>query len=302
MATHLHVHGAPDAVLKPFLHASLPVALVGWWEYATRAANGIDADAWSLRLSSHVFPGDPSAAALLAGSMHPLPLLLTSVLVCGFWTRLFAHWRRLPVDPAWLLTAWLLFLLLPPDSTPGVVAAGASVAAVVGLLVFGGTGNYPLSPPLLGALCTALAYPGFTAAPLGGASATACTLGAVYLAARGTIGWRVPLGGALGAATFLTAVTALQDDAMRSVDGMALQAGPLAFVLAFIATDLTTTPLMRSVRWLLGFSIASLCLLLMATGMAPANAALRAAAIGLLCAPLADRLAEHIHAWRRQHA
>ncbi|MGI6344875.1 MAG: RnfABCDGE type electron transport complex subunit D [Bacillota bacterium] len=179
------------------------------------------------------------------------------------------------------VTGLLLAFTLPPGMPLWMVAVGSVVAIAIAKQVFGGLGDNPFNPALIGRGVLLASFPTqmtnflapftllTTATPLAGAqasydalflgivpgslgetSALALLLGGAYLIWRGIIDWRIPAGfiGSVAAFTWI-------------FGGASLFSGnPLFHVLAggvllgafFMATDLVTSPVTRPGRWVMG--------------------------------------------------
>jgi len=107
-----------------------------------------------------------SALACLAyGLACALPLLAVAWLFAWGWDQLFARLRDRAPCEALPAVVVLLALLLPPGIALWQVALGASVAYVVGLAIFGGTGRNPVHPVLVGFTFLYFAYPASFSGP-----------------------------------------------------------------------------------------------------------------------------------------
>jgi len=125
--------------------------------------SGLSSDAW--RLTALEFLGlsgnfDGLFSRLASGILQLLPMLVVCGLVSLAWVSIFARLRKRPLEPAWFATAWLFVLLVPAELPWPLAAIGISFALVMGLLVFGGSGYYLVSPAVLGALFIDFSYPG----------------------------------------------------------------------------------------------------------------------------------------------
>jgi Na+-transporting NADH:ubiquinone oxidoreductase subunit B len=221
------------------------------------------------------------------------------------------------------------------------VAIGATFAAVIGTHAFGGTGRYLVSPALLGALFLQFSYPELTSTvgpgampiettwstlagggvpedlsfwllllgnergSIGGASAAACLVGALYLVRRGVVSWRVLTGGVAGVivASMLGSLMGGADDLIHQMPWyMHLAVGNLAFVLVFIATDPTTGALTPGARWVHGGAVGFFAVLLRVFDTAHPEGTLAAALIAGLMVPLFDHLSLKVELHRIGHA
>ncbi len=275
--------GNGDRLLFGFLIASLPMAiLVAWRNGSTLLADNNSGEAlidWRLQLLGRLglelsTPG--VATSLIVGITLIMTAFIIAAIVSVAWAVTFAALRDRIVDPGWLMTAWLFTLLLTPATSLGLVALGASFAAVFGQHVFGGTGRYIASPAVVGALFLQVAYPAtaigvwqwpadevisnaelFSWPPLAGGLADwpaayatmACIAGALWLAYTGIASHRSLLG-ALAGLLLATLVTGLLGDALPVHWHFIM--GSFAFGWAFLLTDPTTLPLTRLGRWLHG--------------------------------------------------
>jgi Na+-transporting NADH:ubiquinone oxidoreductase subunit B len=112
-------------------------------------------------------PSSPDSlpACFAYGLSCAVPMLAVAAGVGWAWDRVFVRLRdRAPCEtlPAVVV---LFCLLLPPGIALWQVAAGASVAHVVGLAIFGGTGRNPVHPVLVGFTFLYFAYPASFSAP-----------------------------------------------------------------------------------------------------------------------------------------
>lgn len=324
MAIQIHAPVRTHRLLQALIWASLPAALIGLWNLGFQLLTVQTAPALLERLGLAPDP-DSIISCLIAGTTAMAPLLVTAVIVSGFWAWGFARLRRVPVDAAWLPMAWLFVLLLPPSTSVPAAALAMSFGAVVGAHIFGGSGRYLASPALLGALFLTMSYPEFAAAPLalsqpeissswtqlvvngldgaallphafgrevgslGAVSALACLAGSIYLIRTGATSWRIVVGGILGSVIVATVLHWLDVDA--ALPGhWHLALGNLAFVLAFLVTDPGAAPLTRTSRWLLGLTTGALTVLIRTVDPAHPEAALHAALLSTLAVPLWDYL------------
>jgi Na+-transporting NADH:ubiquinone oxidoreductase subunit B len=200
----------PAAMLL-IVAATVPAWLAGIWFIGAQLLEAAGPDVastltpWRAALLE-ALPESAGPAAL--GLSYFLPLLLTTLVIGSLWEYLFARFRDRPLDCGIFYTAWLFTLMLPAGASPATVAVGASFAFVVGKLLFGGTGRYLVSPPLLGIVFLQFAYPAtpdpVQTFPVAGAAGepvmtTALTGGLEALAEAGVSLGAVALGDDLGA-------------------------------------------------------------------------------------------------------
>ena len=180
-------------------------------------------------------------------------------------------------DGSAVITGILLALTLPPTIPLWLVLLGSAVAIGLGKQIFGGLGYNPFNPALVGRAFLLAAYPvmmtnwmldgATTATPLnlitkgittdywslfighiggslGETSALALLLGGIYLVYKGYINWRIPLG-MLGS-VFIFSFIFGQDPLFH------LFAGGLMLGAIYMATDMVTSPITKSGRWIFG--------------------------------------------------
>lgn len=173
------------------------------------------------------------------------------------------------------VTGLLLAFNVPSSLPLWIVAVGAVVAIAIGKHVFGGLGNNPFNPALVGRAVLLASWPAAmtswvapftfltTATPLGGGvkdygplflgaipgslgetSALALILGGLYLLWRGIIDWRIPAGfiGTVAVFTFV-----FGGDPIFHV-----LAGGLLLGAFFMATDMVTSPVTKRGRLIMG--------------------------------------------------
>lgn len=252
-----------------------------------------------------------AAQAYLYGNAVWLQLALlcaTAVLT----EALCLRWRGLPLaavaDGSTLVAACVLAVALPPHA-PWTVAVWAAVAALtLGKHCYGGLGNNPFNPAMLGYALAFFAFPeAFSAwtvdavsspTPLAAArldspanaAANASLLPALAAAGGGLLlllsrvaDWRLPCAFALGALVM-----------HGGTDWQHLAQGGLVFAALFVVTDPVTAPANRRGRWLYGFLVGALCVWLRRHGT-HSDAIAFAILIGNMLAPLCDA----VTSWRR---
>ena len=278
----------------------------------------------------------PLVTQALVGLALFLPVLATAAAVSLLWAWLFAVVRRRSIDAGWLVTAWLFALLMPPTVPLYLVAIGTSFGVVLGQHVFGGTGHYLVSPALLGAVSVQVAYPSALGGPadlaaaftstwdllaasdagapsswlqafigrevgtFGAPSALACYAGAAYLCYRRVASVRIVVGALAAAAVCAALVGTLSDPGLTSLPWYGhLAVGNLAFVVAFIATDPTTSPTTRAGRWVFGALVGSGIVLVRLADPAHPESSLVVSMLCMLTIPLIDHVTVRYHIRRR---
>ena len=222
------------------------------------------------------------------------------------------RWRRRPLhtaaDGSALVAAFVLAVALPPQA-PWFVAVMTAVAAIaLAKHCYGGLGNNPFNPAMVGYALAFFAFPAhFTAwhgvdavsnpTPLAAARidevaaddgalliAAASAIGGLPLLALGFADWRLPLAFALGA------IAVHAGDEWRQ-----LAYGGLVFTAFFVVTDPVTAATSRRGRWCYGFLVGALAMWLRRHG-AHSDGIAFAVLIGNMLAPLCDLAVEK---WRR---
>lgn len=210
--------------------------------------------------------------------IRALWLMLVSVAVAVGTEALIQRLTGRPItirDYSAAVTGLLLAFNVPSSLPLWIVAVGAIVAIAIGKHVFGGLGNNPFNPALVGRAVLLASWPAAmtswvapftfltTATPLGGGakdygslflgaipgslgetSALALIVGGIYLLWRGIIDWRIPTG-------FISTV---------AVFTFIFGGNPIFHVLAgglllgafFMATDMVTSPVTKRGRLIMG--------------------------------------------------
>jgi Na+-transporting NADH:ubiquinone oxidoreductase subunit B len=320
-ATQARTSANLDVVLSLFVVASTPAMIVSAWNagnqmLALDPAGGRAQmiGAWGLSMSAAEWQ-----SSLVLGLVHIVPLLFVAGTVSLFWAALFARIRGRPIDPGWLMTAWLFVLLIPADLSLLLAGLGISFAAVLGLHIFGGTGRYIVSPAALGALFVQFSYPdagvvsvrnswdGIAAGIANGKDAIlpviadttsaasalptliACIAGAAILARTGVISWRLVTGAVLGVALAAFLAASLSEMPVANVGWRwHLALGSLPICLAFVITDPTTSSLSREGRWVHGLMFALLVVAIRVLDPTHPDGSLFAVLLATLSVPLID--------------
>jgi Na+-transporting NADH:ubiquinone oxidoreductase subunit B len=173
-APHIRDSNSVQRLMNNFVVASIPCWLIGVWNlgeqtsYAMNAMGMESRAGWRGALIDGLGAGyDPTSisACLLIGLVWFMPIFFVALLTGAFWEVLFAQKRGRRVDEGLLCVAWLFALLLPATIPLYQVALGMSFALVVGKAIFGGTGRYLVSPPLLGLAFLVFSYSNVIYAP-----------------------------------------------------------------------------------------------------------------------------------------
>lgn len=325
-----------SGLLACFVVATLPAWAIGVWNTGQgiiEGRAGSETGGWPLGvLAALGFDADPTAvlACLVVGLLHFIPLLLAVLATSAFWALIFARTRRGGVDPGWLVSGWLMVLLMPPSTTLILAVLAASFGVVLGSHIFGGTGKYLISPALLGVLFLHFGYPELVQAPatagdpgsvdgwralaagsgdvfgfflgqepggLATGSALACAIGALYLVVMGAASWRTVMGAVLGfvVAATVANVSAGEDPAWQVPWYAHLAVGYVAFGVAFLATDPSAAPLTRPARWAHGLLIGILTVAIRVLDPTHPEGSLYALLLAGLSVPFLDYLAVRRH-------
>lgn len=228
--------------------------------------------------------------AVLAGvyffGIRALLLIATTtaaaVLTEFLWVR-YVLGKEYHADGSAALTGLLLALTLPPGLSLVLAVIGAVVAIILGKQVYGGLGNNPFNPALVGRTFLLISFPvamtswqapydaATTATPLsllkagealpqvsslfwgniggslGETSVLALLMGAGYLIWKGYIDWRIPTG--------ILASAALLGWAVGTPLTVTIFSGGLVLGAFFMATDYVTSPVTPKGRWIYAITI-----------------------------------------------
>lgn len=99
-------------------------------------------------------------ASFLVGFKVFLPVLVVSYATGAVWEVLFPIIRKQEVDEGFLVTGWLIPLILPPTMPLWQVVVATSFGIVIGKMIFGGTGMNIFNPALVTRAFLFFAYPG----------------------------------------------------------------------------------------------------------------------------------------------
>ena len=210
---------------------------------------------------------------------------------------IFQRLRNRPIrvgDGSALVTGLLLGLIVPPSLPSMMVILGSAFAISIGKQVFGGLGQNPFNPALIGRAILTVSFAGAmtawtkpfdavtTATPLfvgaagsrvpdlffgsvagslGETSALAILLGGISLFYRGYLDYRVPLG--VFASVIVMSLLTGQDPIFH------LLAGSVLFGAIFMATDPVTSPITKAGRWVFGIGVGLIIMLIRIWGSYP---------------------------------
>lgn len=160
-APHIRDRNNVQRLLNNFVIASLPCWAIGLWNMGEQTHVAMQLigltglDGWRAEILTGLgfaFDSTSVMACFIHGLLYFLPIFLTALLTGAVWEALFAVQRNKPVDEGLLSIAWLFALILPPSVPLYQAAIGMTFAMVVAKGIYGGTGRYIVSPPVLG-LC-----------------------------------------------------------------------------------------------------------------------------------------------------
>ena len=237
----------------------------------------------------------PMAAVWLwYGGAGAVGRLIWALAVSGAWHLVFMLARAQPPSYAGALAAFAV-AVLAPGVGPLQLALGITFGMVLGELVFGGWGRNFLHPAATTAMFLGFGYPASEwptlVQPVSWAAIPALLIGIGF----GVMPWRTAAGAVLGGAVALA----------FGPPGLGPFAAAGAVVLVLIGLDPVAGAATSAGRWLHGASYAGFVAVFAAgwAGVAPVQAAVTAAFLGSLAAPLLDEIA--IQAWlmqrRRRH-
>lgn len=127
------------------------------------AGGQFQATGWRHELFTSLgFSHDPAdtLANIVYGLMYFIPVWLVCNIVGGIWELLFASVRKHEINEGFLVTGWLIPLILPPTIPLWQVAIGTSFGVVFAKEIFGGTGKNIFNPALMARAFLFFAYPG----------------------------------------------------------------------------------------------------------------------------------------------
>lgn len=98
-------------------------------------------------------------AATVIFGLHVLLLALVSYAVGLIIEWLFAHFRKKPFDPSWMVTPLVITLLLPPTAPLWLAGIASGFGVMFGKAIFGGLGKNVFNPALVGILFVWISFP-----------------------------------------------------------------------------------------------------------------------------------------------
>ena len=166
-APHVRDANNVQRLLNNFVIASIPCWLIGLWNIGDQTHVAMEflgltsLPGWRGEILVGLGLGF-DATSLLAGWLHGLlyflPIFAVALLTGGVWEVVFSVQRNKPVDEGLFSIAWLFTLILPATIPLYQVALGMSFAMIVAKGIYGGTGRYLVSPPVLGLAFLVFSY------------------------------------------------------------------------------------------------------------------------------------------------
>ncbi|MGP3777630.1 RnfABCDGE type electron transport complex subunit D [Halanaerobium saccharolyticum] len=237
-------------------------------------------------------------AAVYFFKARAISVILTAVAGAVLTEYIFQKIRNKKIavkDGSAVVTGLLLALTLPPSIPLWTAFFGSVVAIGLGKQVFGGIGQNPFNPALVGRAFLTAAYPvlmttwtvdgvssatplsqmkmdgiatdtwnlfvGQIGGSLGETSALALLLGFAYLLYKGYVNWRIPL--AMVGTVFLGTFAFGVDPIFH------LFAGGLMLGALFMATDMVSSPTTKLGRWIFGIGAGLLVVIIRLWGGYP---------------------------------
>jgi electron transport complex protein RnfD len=237
-------------------------------------------------------------AAVYFFKARAISVVLTAVVGAVLTEYIFQKIRNKKItieDGSAVVTGLLLALTLPPSIPLWTAFFGSVVAIGLGKQVFGGIGQNPFNPALVGRAFLTAAYPvlmttwtvdgvssatplsqmkmdgiatdtwnlfvGQIGGSLGETSALALLLGFSYLLYKGYVNWRIPL--AMIGTVFLGTFAFGADPIFH------LFAGGLMIGALYMATDMVSSPTTKAGRWIFGIGAGLLVVIIRLWGGYP---------------------------------
>lgn len=134
----------------------------GYQAHLALATGKFQATGWRHDILMNLgFSHDPSSilANFVYGALFLIPIFLVCNITGGILEVLFASIRKHEVNEGFLVTGWLIPLIVPPTIPLWQVAIGTAFGVVFGKEVFGGTGKNIFNPALMARAFLFFAYP-----------------------------------------------------------------------------------------------------------------------------------------------
>jgi electron transport complex protein RnfD len=237
------------------------------------------------------------AASIYFFRMDAIRLVLLSGAGAVATEAIFQRLRKQPIrvgDGSALVAGVLLGLIVPASLPSWMVILGSAFAIAIGKQIFGGLGQNPFNPALVGRAILSVSFVaamtswtppidaitaatplalgegvanipdlffGSVAGALGETSALAILLGGIYLFYKGYLDHRIPLG------IFVSVVAVALFTGQSPL--FHLSSGSVLFGAVFMATDPVTSPITKVGRWIFGLGIGLIIMLIRTWGSHP---------------------------------
>tara|TARA_B110000263_G_C15252383_1_gene484777 strand:- start:39 stop:1217 length:1179 start_codon:yes stop_codon:yes gene_type:complete len=288
----------------------------------------------------------------LVGLKTVFPIYVVVFTVGGFWEVVFAVSRGHEINEGFLVTGFLIPLVLPPAIPLWMVGVATTFGVVIGKEIFGGTGFNIFNPALVARAFLFFAYPasmsgdkvwtidamsgatpllqassqesmsatellnghftweqmfyGFIPGSIGETSTVAILIGAAILLITGIASWRVMVATTAGM-IFTAIILDSFGAAIGSTNPMLylppayhFVMGGFAFGMVFMATDPVSCAQTNTGRWLYGFLIGFMCVVIRAVNPAYPEGMMLAILFGNAFSPLFDYFVLQANIKRRQ--
>ena len=288
----------------------------------------------------------------LVGLKTVFPIYVVVFTVGGFWEVVFAVSRGHEINEGFLVTGFLIPLVLPPAIPLWMVGVATTFGVVIGKEIFGGTGFNIFNPALVARAFLFFAYPasmsgdkvwtidamsgatpllqassqesmsatellnghftweqmfyGFIPGSIGETSTVAILIGAAILLIAGIASWRVMVATTTGM-IFTAIILDSFGAAIGSTNPMLylppayhFVMGGFAFGMVFMATDPVSCAQTNTGRWLYGFLIGFMCVVIRAVNPAYPEGMMLAILFGNAFSPLFDYFVLQANIKRRQ--
>ncbi len=199
----------------------------------------------------------------------------------------------------------ILFVMLVPVTVPWwLVVLGVSMSVFLAKQIFGGNGNYPFHPALVGYLIMLLSWPHYLA-PIGGqtvgmACPYAVAAGGLYLMAVRAVKVWIPIFVVLGVILSGALFKSLYPETV-ALPCVQLITGNVLLGAFFLATDACSSPANRLAQMLYGLFIGAMILLMRVYGTWMEVVPF-AVMLGNMISPLLDRLVHKPLKLEKSHA
>jgi Na+-transporting NADH:ubiquinone oxidoreductase subunit B len=289
---------------------------------------------------------------VILGSLYFFPVFLVVGITGGIVEVTFSIIRKHEVNEGFLVTWFLLSLILPPTIPLWQVALGTAFGVLFGKEVFGGVGMNVLNPALTARAFLFFAYPaaisgdqvwtaamdtggvdGWTGATLlgqaaavgnealaqeglwmeafigripgsmGETSALLCLAGALFLVVTRIASWKTMAGVVLGTALMAIALNVLKSDTNPMFEvgpHWHFVLGGWAFGMAFMATDPVSSAFTDRGKWIYGFGIGVMVVLVRVVNPAYPEGMMLAILFMNMFAPLIDHFVVQKNIKRRK--